>query len=296
MAKLCVYDTPLAYDIPGVVRIGDHSSAKDFHGYAVNWVARQHHDQQQFAYSKVMSGGFKGCVEWCINNNIDVLNISGGAVEGYIFNNELIAKLVNANIIIVAAAGNDSEKGVIWPARHPDVIAVGAYNTNTKEVIGYSAVGNEVDIVAQGNWIIPTPTGGQAAVHGTSFASPVIAGYAAKWRGLFPKGTKEQFKKFLQENAIDLGLPGKDPKSGWGLFVWPEEVKPIQEEGETLLIEMWIGKNIAKVDGKEVTIDQPPIIDEKTGRTLVPVRFVAETLGCVVEWNEAEKKVTIRKE
>jgi len=55
-------------------------------------------------------------------------------------------------------------------------------------------------------------------------------------------------------------------------------------------------KNIAKVDGKEVTIDQPPIIDTKTGRTLVPVRFVVETLGCVVEWNEAEKKITIRKE
>ncbi len=58
-------------------------------------------------------------------------------------------------------------------------------------------------------------------------------------------------------------------------------------------IEMWIDKDIAKVNGKEIKLDQPPIIVKETGRTLVPIRFVAENLDCEVLWNGNERKVTI---
>jgi hypothetical protein len=45
------------------------------------------------------------------------------------------------------------------------------------------------------------------------------------------------------------------------------------------------------VDGKQVVSDvQPRIID---GRTMVPIRFVAEALGAKVEWDGISKKVSI---
>jgi len=61
-------------------------------------------------------------------------------------------------------------------------------------------------------------------------------------------------------------------------------------------IELWIGKNIARVNGVDTPIDPDnpkvvPIIIN--GRTMLPVRFVAENLGCKVDWDPDTKTVTI---
>lgn len=60
-------------------------------------------------------------------------------------------------------------------------------------------------------------------------------------------------------------------------------------------IEMWIDRNIAMVDGREVVIDQSPSINPTTGRTLLPVRFLSDMFGYAVAWDEIEKKVTLTK-
>lgn len=48
------------------------------------------------------------------------------------------------------------------------------------------------------------------------------------------------------------------------------------------------------VDGKDITSLTSPIIEN--GRTLVPIRFVAEELGAEVHWNEKDRRVTIEKD
>jgi len=61
-------------------------------------------------------------------------------------------------------------------------------------------------------------------------------------------------------------------------------------------IELWIGKSIAKVNGINTQIDAqnskvvPVIVDS---RTMLPVRFVSENLGCDVGWDDKTKTVTI---
>jgi len=45
------------------------------------------------------------------------------------------------------------------------------------------------------------------------------------------------------------------------------------------------------VNGKEVKTDVPPQIIN--GRTMVPVRFVAEALGADVEWDDANRAVVV---
>ena len=65
--------------------------------------------------------------------------------------------------------------------------------------------------------------------------------------------------------------------------------------GSTVL-ELWIGKSQAHVNGKSVAIDPQnakvvPLI--VSGRTMLPIRFVAEQLGADVQWEQATKTITI---
>ncbi len=65
--------------------------------------------------------------------------------------------------------------------------------------------------------------------------------------------------------------------------------------GDTSVL-MWIGNPKAKVNGKETMIDPnnpkvvPVILD---GRTMVPFRFLAETLGCQAKWDAQTKEITL---
>lgn len=63
------------------------------------------------------------------------------------------------------------------------------------------------------------------------------------------------------------------------------------------VIELWVGKNTARVDGTYMLIDPEnpevkPII-LPPGRTMLPFRFIAEQLGAGVEWNAGKREVTI---
>jgi len=65
----------------------------------------------------------------------------------------------------------------------------------------------------------------------------------------------------------------------------------------SITIELWIGKSIAKVNGVDTPIDStnskvvPEIINS---RTMLPLRFVTEKLGCDVQWDGTTKTITIK--
>ncbi|ACI18144.1 anion ABC transporter anion-binding protein [Coprothermobacter proteolyticus DSM 5265] len=63
----------------------------------------------------------------------------------------------------------------------------------------------------------------------------------------------------------------------------------ISFQGHT--VKMTIGSNVATVDGARVTMDVAPEIINS--RTFVPARFVSESLGFTVRWNDKTKTVTI---
>jgi len=58
-----------------------------------------------------------------------------------------------------------------------------------------------------------------------------------------------------------------------------KKVKYSKEVTE-IIIELFIGKKTASINGVSKEIDAPPFI--KDGRTLVPIRFIAETFGALV--------------
>ena len=59
----------------------------------------------------------------------------------------------------------------------------------------------------------------------------------------------------------------------------PEENTALIDDGR---IKLWIGTNRAELDGKAVTLDTSSILIND--RTMVPLRVIAETLDCTVDW------------
>jgi hypothetical protein len=82
-----------------------------------------------------------------------------------------------------------------------------------------------------------------------------------------------------------------------GTIVWDQKEKKVTITRGTTTIELWIGSNMAKVNGIEKMIDPEnanvkPII-VKPGRTMLPLRFISETLGCKVEWEQLTQKIIV---
>ena len=77
---------------------------------------------------------------------------------------------------------------------------------------------------------------------------------------------------------------------------WESTTKKVTVTLNNTTIELWIGKNTARVNGMSKQIDPgnpkvvPLIIN---GRTMLPVRFISENLGCIVSWDATLKLVTI---
>lgn len=81
-----------------------------------------------------------------------------------------------------------------------------------------------------------------------------------------------------------------------GYVSWDKIEKKIALLLDKNKVEMWVGKNTALVNGKETYIDSSnPNIMPKivSGRTFVPLRFVAESLGAQVEWDEKTQTIII---
>ncbi len=72
---------------------------------------------------------------------------------------------------------------------------------------------------------------------------------------------------------------------------WFAETRTIVATKENTIIELIVGSTTATVNGEEVILDVPPTIVE--GRTLVPVRFIAESTGQIVEWDGENRRVLI---
>ncbi len=75
---------------------------------------------------------------------------------------------------------------------------------------------------------------------------------------------------------------------------WDDAAKTASGKTATTEVSLTIDNKEAKVNGKAVTLDVPAQIIES--RTMVPVRFIAESLGCEVEWDGDTKTVIITME
>ncbi len=75
---------------------------------------------------------------------------------------------------------------------------------------------------------------------------------------------------------------------------WEPADKKITLVSDGKIIVLWLDKNIAFIDNVRFDLDTPPILVD--GRTLVPLRFVASSLGAEVIWMPEAKVIEIRQD
>jgi subtilisin family serine protease len=156
-----------------------------------------------------------------------VINLSFGGEDDDPMLEQAIKVAVRRGSVVVAAAGNEGLEGNPdnFPAFYPHVLTVGATNDSNR-VAGFSTASPTVDLVAPGVRIpVAEPTAQDASgyilVSGTSFSAPIVAGAAAWVWTRRPTLDHTQLFEVMRRSSTDLGDPGFDEASGYGLLNIP---------------------------------------------------------------------------
>jgi hypothetical protein len=72
---------------------------------------------------------------------------------------------------------------------------------------------------------------------------------------------------------------------------WTDSTQTVMARRDTTDVQLTIGESSAQVNGRSVALDVPAMIYR--GATMVPLRFVSETLGADVRWSDATQTVSI---
>jgi immune inhibitor A len=107
-----------------------------------------------------------------------VINLSLGGAAPSALMADAVDYAVARGVTVIAAAGNTGGS-VLYPAALVPVVAVASVDADLQRS-GFSSYGPEIDLYAPGRDILTTRPGGTyAALSGTSFAAPQVAGTAA---------------------------------------------------------------------------------------------------------------------
>ncbi len=173
-------------------------------------------------YTEIADG-----IIWAADHGADVISMSLSGRSGSTLLRDAIRYAIDENdVVVVAAAGNAGKRNanmnnVQYPAKYPEVIAVGA--TDSKDARAkFSSTGTGLDVVAPGVTIWSTNNDGKwKAASGTSMACPHVAGTvglvlsnslpgAGSW-------TPELMHAHINASVEDLGANGRDSAYGYGL-------------------------------------------------------------------------------
>jgi subtilisin family serine protease len=157
-----------------------------------------------------------------------VISLSFGSTSPDPQIHEAILTAVHNGCLVVAAAGNNADVGSppTFPASWPHVFTVAATDENDA-VTPFSTLSPATDIAAPGVDMIGAvpltrnPSGYQSGLAGTSFSAPIVSAAAAWIWTLRPNLSVSQLAGVLRAGAHDIGPPGFDNASGWGLLNIP---------------------------------------------------------------------------
>lgn len=136
-------------------------------------------------------------VEWADKNGADIINSSLGYTYHRYFpwnmdgKKSLVSKAANMaaskGMLVVNALGNEGDNSwrtIITPADADSVLSVGGTDPYTGYKIGFSSYGPSTDLrmkpnVSAPGQVLAADPKGTVIIYGTSFSSPLVAGFAA---------------------------------------------------------------------------------------------------------------------
>ncbi len=190
--------------------------------------------------------------------NCDVINMSCGISETDITaqGNEILRLFekkvdyaVSKGAILVAAAGNDYNETINYPAAFDNVIGVGSVN-DKGERSDFSNYNCSVYVVAPGEAVV-TPCIEEGEVskeyvwlpNGTSFAAPHVSGLAAIVKSMNKEITQTEFAQLLADTAVETKadtVAGWDEHYGYGLIDCEAAVNKLIEGQVTHISPVWL--------------------------------------------------------
>jgi subtilisin family serine protease len=156
-------------------------------------------------------------LSWLVREHVPVINVSLVGPPNVMLEN-VVRLVIARGHLVVAAVGNDGPAAPpLYPASYPDVVGVTAVDARERALLE-ACRGRQVKFAAPGaDMSAANPAQSFAAVRGTSFASPIVAGLLAEAMHEPDKAAAQGAVADLAARAIDLGAPGPDPVYGFGL-------------------------------------------------------------------------------
>jgi len=156
------------------------------------------------------------CINWVATQNVKVISLSLGGGDSSTLKASVDRAWNNGNgALVVAAAGNDGDSTVNYPAGYPNVVSVAA-TTRTDARASYSNANSDVEIAAPGDQILSTIRTGYGTLSGTSMAAPHVSGVAALMFRRTPTASAATIRSQLSTSVDDLGAAGRDSSFGFG--------------------------------------------------------------------------------
>jgi thermitase len=157
------------------------------------------------------------CINWVSSQGATVISMSLGGGASTTLKNAVDSAWNNGSgAVIVAAAGNDGDGTLNYPAAYAEVVSVAATD-NRDARASFSNANADVEIAAPGVSVLSTVRGGgYRTLSGTSMATPHVSAVAGVLRQLFPADNASAIRMRLDAAVNDLGPAGRDSSFGYG--------------------------------------------------------------------------------
>jgi subtilisin family serine protease len=142
-------------------------------------------------------------ITWATDHGARVINLSLGGPYGTTVAGA-VSYARSRGVLVAAAAGNNGNSNLVYPAANPGVLSVAASQPND-QLYSWSNYGSWVAVAAPGCDLTTLRGAGYGEFCGTSASTPVVSGLAALAMSYAPTASADAIKQAITSSAHGVG-------------------------------------------------------------------------------------------